>query len=123
MAYEWKKNMACVSTYNLLEGDMFLNQFDAKDIQFDQAANVELGSLRYFPKTTANPNIIRVMSIEYASKFLTHMVRTYTVDKQDIADNPGKIVMKIAATLATPNKTIKDLAEIVDSKILFPDES
>jgi hypothetical protein len=55
MAFEWKENIACVATYNVLEGENFLDEFEDADHPFKQAAGVKLKTLRYFPKTTSNP--------------------------------------------------------------------
>ena len=62
--YEWRENNACVATYKVLEGDRFLDQFEDADIPFSKAASVKLKTLRYFPKTTTNPQIIEVLSFE-----------------------------------------------------------
>jgi hypothetical protein len=123
MPYQWKNNLACVATYKILEGDKFLDQFEDIDISFDDAADVKLGTLRYFPQTTSNENILEILSIEMGRKFLTHLVKTYTVEKQEASDNPGKIVKKFATIFRSPEKTIRDLAEAVDGRIKFPDEA
>lgn len=121
--YAWKENNACTATYKVLEGDKFLDQFEDADIPFAKAASVNLKTLRYFPKTTTNPQIIEVLSLEIARKFVTHIVKVYTVSKQNSATSSATIISSIAKIFADGEKTIKDLAEIVDSAIKFPDEA
>jgi|SRR3989338_1014406 len=121
--YEWKENNACTATYKVLEGDKFLDQFEDADIPFSKAASVKLKNLRYFPKTTGNTKIIEVLSLEIARKFITDIVKVFTVSKQNTATSSAKIITSIAEVFADGEKTIKDLAEVVDANIKFPDES
>src|SRR5215210_7651328 len=53
--FVWKKNMACVATYNILEGDKFLDQFEDVDVPFDDAGKLKIKQLRSFPGATNNP--------------------------------------------------------------------
>ncbi len=121
--YEWKENNACTATYKVLEGDKFLDQFEDSEISFDKAPSVKLKKLRYFPQTTTNPQILEVLSLEIARKFITHIVKIFTVSKQNTATSSAAIISSIAEIFADGEKTIKDLAEIVDANIKFPDES
>jgi len=121
-AYEWKENNACVATYKVLEGDKFLDQFEDADIPFSKASSVKLKTLRYYPKTTINPQIIEVLSIEIARKFVTYLVKIFTVSKQNTQNSSAFVISEIAKVFADGSKTIKDLAEIVDANIKFPDE-
>ena len=122
-AYEWKENNACAATYKVLEGDKFLDQFEDADIPFAKASSVKLKTLRYYPKTTTNPQIIEVLSIEIARKFVTYVVKIFTVSKQNTEKSSAAIISEIAKVFADGSKTIKDLAEIVDSNVKFPDEA
>jgi len=121
--YEWRENNACTATYKVLEGDRFLDQFEDADIPFAKAASVKLKTLRYFPKTTTNPQIIDVLSFEIARKFVTDLVKVFTVSKQNTARSSANIITTIAGIFADGEKTIKDLAEVVDDTIKFPDEA
>ena len=121
--YEWRENNACAATYKVLEGDRFLDQFEDADIPFAKAASVKLKTLRYFPKTTTNPQIIEVLSFEIARKFVTDLVKVFTVSKQNTARSSANIISTIAGIFADGEKTIKDLAEVVDDTIKFPDEA
>jgi hypothetical protein len=120
VAFEWKENLACTATYKVLEGDKFLDQFEDTEIPFSKAPTVKLKTLRYFPKTTNNPQIIEVLSIEIARKFITHLVKTFTVSKQKA--NSAQIIQAVADVFTDGDKTIRDLAEVVDDNIRFPDE-
>jgi len=122
MAYKWKENIACIATYKVLEGDKFLDQFEDSDIPFARAQKVKLKTLHYFPKTTANPQIIEVLSIEIARQFIKHIVKTFTVTKQK-ANSSAEIIDAIARVFADGERTIKDLAEVADDNIKFPDEA
>jgi hypothetical protein len=120
--YVWRQNNACVATYKVLEGDAFLDQFEDADIPFAKAGATKLKSLRYFPRTTSNPRILEVLSLEMARGFLKHIVKVFTVAKQDPGVASGAIIQNIANVFADGEKTIRDLAEIVDENIKFPDE-
>lgn len=120
--YIWKENNACTATYKVLEGDAFLDQFEDTEISFVKAPTIKLKNLRYFPKTTANPQIIEVMSFEIARKFIKYVVKIYTVSKQNTAKNTATTIEEIAKIFADGEKTIADLAAVVDANIKFPDE-
>ncbi len=120
--FTWTENNACVATYKVLEADIFLDQFEDADIPFAKAGPVKLGTLRYYPKTTNNPDLIQVLSFEIARKFIKHLTKVFTVTKE----KPGttaEIIVEIAGVFADKDKTIVDLAEIVDANIRFPDEA
>ena len=121
-AYKWRENNACNATYKVLEGDKFLDQFEDSQIPFSKAGSVKLKSLRYFPNTTTNPQILEVLSLEIARKFVTDIVKVYTVSKQNTEKSSAQIISAIAQVFADGEKVIKDLAEIVDENIKFPDE-
>lgn len=118
--FEWSNTMPCVATYNVLEGDRFLDQFEDTDIPFDEAGDVKLGTLRYFPRTTANPDIIELLALQMAQKFMAFIQKTFTITKHDPSDSAGKIIRDVAAVFADPKKAIKDLAEIVGERVDFP---
>lgn len=120
--YEWKENLACVATYNVLEGDKFLDQFEDASIPFSKAADVAMGTLRYYPKTTTNSAIIELLSLEIAREFLKFITKVYTVEKENTNTASTEIITSIAAVFKDSKKTVKELAEIVDKHIKFPDE-
>jgi hypothetical protein len=121
--YEWRENMACVATYNILEGENFLDQFEDADIPFDEAPEVPMGRLRYYPKTTANAEIIRLLSLQIAQRFLTDLVKTFTVRKEMPEKETSATIKELAGIFADKKATILDLAETVDGNVKFPDEA
>jgi hypothetical protein len=122
VSYAWRNNNACVATYKVLSSDIFLDQFEGSDIPFDAAGAVALGSLRYFPKTTINPEIVSVLSMEIARRYVGCVTKLYTVNAEK-GSNSAAVVAAIAAVLANPKLTIADLAAVTDSQIRFPDEA
>jgi hypothetical protein len=121
-SYEWKENNACVATYKVLEGDMFLDQFEDAAIPFDKAGEVKLKALRYFPQTTVNPQIIDALSMEISRQFIKYITKVYTVQKQDPKVSSADIIIATAEVFAGGNNTIRDLAAVVDQYVKFPDE-
>jgi len=120
--FEWKENMACVATYKILEGDKFLDQFEDADIAFKDAGDVKLGTLSYFPRTTTNAEIIDLAGLEMSRMFFKHLSKTFTIKKEDAQDESAAIILAVGAVFKDPEKTIKDLAQVVDDRIKFPDE-
>lgn len=120
--YTWRENNSCVATYKVLERDEFLDQFDGHAVAFDAAGTVRLGSLRYYPKTTTNSEMIRVLSMEIARKFLDFLTKVYVVKKE--RESPtAEVIAALAAVFADGSKTMCDLAAVADAHIKFPDES
>jgi hypothetical protein len=122
-AYTWRENPACVATYRILEGDSFLDQFEDAEIPFAKAGTVKLGNLRYFPKTTDNDNIVEMLAINMARRFLTLVVKTFTVKKQHTQSTSAEIIESLTSIFKNPSKTICDLAEAVDDAMEFPNET
>lgn len=120
--YEWKANLCCIATYKTLEGDDKMDQFEEEDIAFEDAAAVTMKSLRYFPKTTTNPDIIEMISFEIARKFLKLVVKDYTVSKEKSKTKSSKIIVSLSEVFRDAGATIKDLAEVTDGLIKFSDE-
>jgi len=120
--FEWQENLVCVATYKVLEGDQFLDQFEDAEIPFEDAAAIPMRALRYFPKTTTNPQIIELISLEIAREFLHTLVKVFTVKKEDPTVSTPKTIKAIAGVFKNPKKTIADLAELVDKHVRFPDE-
>jgi hypothetical protein len=119
--YQWRENNACVATYKVLESDTYLDQFEDADLPFAKAGGVQLKTLRYYPKTTTNSDLITALSFEIARKFLTYVVKVYTIKKQK-ATSSASIISAVADVFADGSKTLADLAAAVDESIQFPDE-
>jgi len=121
--YEWRKNNACVATYNVLEGDNFLDQFEDVDISFDDAPDVTMDKLRYFPRSTGNANLIGVLGNQMARKFLKFVSKTFTLEKQQRGQKTADFVEALTAVFGNKKGTVRDLARILDENVEFPDES
>jgi len=121
--FSWRPNLVCIATYNLLEGDDAMDQFDESDIPFDKAADVALKGLRYFPKTTTNDYILDVIFYEVAKKFVTLLVKNYSVNTEKDELNSMDIIEAISGIFRDGEKTIKDLASATDELFKFPDEN
>lgn len=120
--YEWKENPACVATYNILEGDKFLDQFEDADVKFEDAGELKIGNLLFYPGTTSNGNILDLVSLNIAQKFLSLLVKTYTVKKENPAKQTAKTIQSLAEIFRDKSKTLADLAEVVDADVKFPNE-
>ena len=122
-SFEWKENMVCVATYKILEGEEFLDQFEDADVPFEDADELTMGKLRYFPKTTGNAAIIELLSLQIAQRFLTDLVKTFTVKKEMPSRKTSVTITDLAAIFEDKDKTVLELAEVVDEHVKFPDET
>ena len=119
---QWKPNLCCIATYKVLEGDDNLDQFEEETISFNDAKDIEMSSLRYYPKTTNNSDILEVISYEIARKFLKLIVKNYSVKKQKTDVSSAKIISSLAAVFRDKSATISELAKQTDDLIMFSDE-
>lgn len=120
--YEWRENNACVATYNVLEGDHFLDQFEDVDIPFDEAPDVTMGKLRYFPKSTGNSDLINVLGNQMARDFLRFVSKTFTLKKQVPGKLSAEVIEELSDVFSNKSGTIRELAKILDESVKFPDE-
>lgn len=120
--YKWKANLCCIATYKILEGDNLMDQFEEEDISFDDAKDTKMKELRYFPKTTTNPDIIELIAYEVARKYLKLMVKGYSVKKEKSQTKSSDILVLLASVFRNKDASIKSLAEKADSLIKFSDE-
>ncbi len=121
--YEWSaQNIACVATYRVLEGDEFLDQFEDVDISFDDAPEVKLSDLWYYPKTSNNARIIEGIAFEMARDFLGYVADTYVIYAEDPDNKLSEIVGIVAKVFESDETTILDLAKATDKLIKFPGE-
>src|SRR5690348_4471714 len=119
--FKWRENNACVATYNVLEGDNFLDQFEDVDIPFDDAPDVTMKELRYFPRSTGNPRLLEVLGNQMARDFLRHVSKTFTLKKQIPGKSSADTIEELSEVFSSKEGTIRDLAQILDSNIKFPD--
>jgi hypothetical protein len=121
--YKWSADtMACVATYKILEEEDFLDQFEDADVPFKDAAELEMRRLRYYPATTVNASIIKLLSIQMAQLFYRKIIQTYTVGRQRPQRAVGQTIDDLAAVFAKPTGKLIDLAKIVDDDLRFPGE-
>ena len=120
---KWEEeNMACVATYRILEGDKFMDQFEDTEIAFADASDLAMGQLRYFPKTTRNSAIIKGIAFDRARQFFTLLLKTFTVRKETIDDRSESVIISLADVFEDSDKTLLDLAQLVDDRVRFPGE-
>ena len=119
MAYEWKENMACRAVWTILSSPKFMNQFKG---EFSSSKSKAMGDLRYWPTISMKPEVMEGIAWGMGQRFITHLVATYTKKKQNRMDESAEIIQKVADIFKVKTATLTDLAEVVDSVALFPDE-
>lgn len=117
------QNLACVATYNILEGDDQLNQFDAIFLKFKSAGPVKLSSLPYFPKFEAAPEDIEGRSEQMARKFFRFLITLYTGRKESRQTTVREVLDTFAALFASDQARMKDLAAAADRFLKFSNEA
>jgi len=122
MAYEWKNNICCIGTYKTLEDNAKLDQFEENDISFEDAGKTKMSNLRYYLATTKNDRLLDHMSLHVAMQFLKDFSASYLLKKQKPTQQSAELVRKLAAVFKNKDKTIKDLAEVMDEFVAFEDE-
>jgi len=112
---------ACLATYNILEGDEFLNQFDAAVLSFNKAPEFLLANLSsMFPDGSAIDQRGRAMQI--ARGFLRFIKEKYSRKTEDAAFDGPTIQVSLAECLLQKGATIAHLAFLIDGFIIFPGE-
>lgn len=122
-AASWGDTPACVATFNILEGDRFLDQFEDSLVPFDEAGGLMVRDLRFFPRTTANASIIEALSLDIAMRFLRHLVKTFTNRKEDRDQSTQQLIEALAAAFRKPDTTLADIAALLDAMFKFPGEA
>lgn len=117
-----EENMACVATYRILEGDKFMDQFEDSEVAFADAAELTMGELRFFPKTTTNNAIIKGIAFDRARQFFTLLLKTFTVKKETLDDSTQAVLIALAGVFGDHDKRLLDLAQLVDDRVKFPGE-
>ena len=121
MAYEWKKKLACIATYKLMERDDRMNQFEEIIMPFDKAKALKMGDLKFYP-SAATPEIKNKAAKHFGATFLKYLVQDYVVKKESKDIDTGKIFEQIVNVLKDETKTLNDLAEVIDKNLKFEDE-
>lgn len=121
--YEWSaEKMACVATYRVLEGEEFMDQFEDSDHPFEEAGDLEMKRLRYYPMTTTNPTILKLLSLQMAQRFYTDIEKTFTARRETDATTVGQTIRDLADVFKRKDGTLVELAEIIDDGLHFPGE-
>lgn len=121
--FAWSdKNMACIATYNILEADGLLNQFDRVFLPFSKAGETALSSLPYFPKFGGAAADIEGRSAQMARKFFKLLLVLYTNRTEHPNDTIEKMLATFAALFASKKATFSDLAEAADNILKFKGE-
>lgn len=124
MAAVWSdKIVACIATYNILEGDRLLNQFDRVFLSFAKAGEVPLSSLPYYPKFGGAASDIEGRSAQMARQYFKFLITMFTNRKERPADTIEKMLAALGALFASKTATIADLAEAADGFLKFKGES
>jgi TorA maturation chaperone TorD len=116
------KNMACIATYNILEGDQLLNQFDRVFLPFDKAGATKLSSLPYFPKFGGASSDIEGRSAQMARQFFKFLITLFTNRKERPADTIEGMLGVLGNLFASRTATIADLAKAADDFLKFRGE-
>lgn len=117
------KNLACIATYNILEGDSLLNQFDRMFLDFDAAGAVPLSRLPYFPKFGGAASDIEGRAAQMARQYFKFLVTLFTNRKERPADSIESMLRKFASLFASSSATIGDLAQAADAFLKFKGEA
>jgi hypothetical protein len=120
--FRWRENMACVATYNVLEHDDKMDQFEDADVAFDDAAGLQMGQLRFWPGVSLPAGAIDSIARLKAQEFLFLIQKNFTSKKQDPSLSSGGVIRATGKVFATRTATLADLAELVDASFRFPDE-
>jgi hypothetical protein len=121
MAYEWRKNIACVAVYKTLERDDRMDQFESIFIPFENAGEMEAGDLAFFPNAGSS-SVRKRAAKHFTAKFLKYVFDDYDVKKERPAETLQKLFKSVVKILSKENNTLVDLAETMDSAIKFEDE-
>jgi hypothetical protein len=116
------KNIACVATYNILEDDKLLNQFDEIFLKFDQAGDIKLSSLPYYPKFGAASSDIEGRAAQMSRHYLKHLVTLYTRRKENVRDAVEDILSAFQVLFTSETATLADLAAQADKFLKFQSE-
>lgn len=121
--YKWdSRKMACIATYSILCDPKLMRQIDAQKIAIDDAGDIKLTSLPYFPKTSASDITIRGRCDRAARKFFSLVVNLYTNRKERPADSVTEHILQLRSMFQDDSATITNLAAITDDFFKFNGE-
>jgi acetyl/propionyl-CoA carboxylase alpha subunit len=116
------RNTACIATFNILEGDDQLNQFDRMFLKFDTAGETRLSSLPYFGHNLDGDDL-EGRSRQMARKFLKFLVMLFTNRKERDEDDVESIRRAFFEQFRSEKATFRTLAEQADRFLKFKGET
>ena len=122
-AFGWGNTLACVATFNVLEHDDKMDQFEDKDTPFDQAGSLTMGKLRYWPGGSLPPGGLETVALLKAQEFRNGVVKNFTGAKQDLSLGKATVIRALAKVFGKKSGTLTDLAAIIATSFTFPDPS
>lgn len=117
--YPWKENLACVSTYKILAN---MQQLSSAKTKFEAAPDLKLGQLAYFPSTTSSSDLIEMAAMLITREYSKILSRDYLIAPQTAGVTWKKLMRAMEAAFSDKEKTIRDLAQVVDTHVKFGDE-
>jgi hypothetical protein len=122
MAYQWNKNLCCIGTYKTLSDNSKLDQFEEEDVSFESASEIKMNQLRYYLHTTTNKDALQHVGLQMAMSFLNNFSQNYVLTKQKKALQTADMYRDLASIFQDGEKTINELAELMDKYVKFEDE-
>jgi hypothetical protein len=122
MAAWTHKNVACIATYNILEDDKLLNQFDEVFLKFDDAGAVKLSSLPYYPKFGAAESDIEGRAAQMSRYYFKHLVTLYTRRKENAKVAVEDMMAEFQKLFTSKTSTLAELATSADKFLKFASE-
>jgi hypothetical protein len=122
MSYVWKDNYACSTVFAVMRSDRMLDQHTIPK-SFKDAGSTKLGKLTYFPRTSNESTLIDNQATMVANMFVNYMdnLGVFSGLEED-----GKTLRDVKDVLKNvfkdADKTLLDVAEILDGMIKFFDE-
>lgn len=118
-----EKNVACIATYNILEGDQLLNQFDRVFLSFSDSGATMLSSLPYFPKFGGAESDVEGRAAQMARQYFKFLITLFTNRKERPADTVEAMLGKFGSLFASKTATFADLAQAADAFLKFKGEA
>lgn len=118
--FAWGNSMPCVATYNLLEHDDKMDEFEDKDFPFDTAGALTMDALRFWPGLGLPAGGIDSLALLKAQQFRNLLVKNFTGTKQDPAMGKAEVIRALAKVFGKKSATLLDLAAVVKASFTFP---
>ncbi|TQV87576.1 hypothetical protein [Aliikangiella coralliicola] len=122
MAYKWRKNLACFSTYRVLERDDRLDQFEEELVPLDKSAGKYKVSYMAFYPDDGSPKVKEKAARNIAVKFIRFTIKDYKPKKEETSQTLKKWHGELTNLFKDGDKTLTDIAEVQDEYCKFKDE-